>query len=104
MSSVGSAGTDNSSGAEENVTSKGIFMFNSKVYNVTDERVETDKVGEMLMAISSGVSNTPAKDGEALGLDNGTRVYRIKDSQDDKEVAVELNGKYFRASQNGTNA
>jgi len=79
-------------------------MFNSKVYNVTDERVETDKVGEMLMAISSGVSNTPAKDGEALGLDNGTRVYRIKDSQDDKEVAVELNGKYFRASQNGTNA
>ena len=85
-------------------STKGSFMFNSKLYTLTDESVSSDKIDVQLMSIASGVTGMPSKDGEAMGLDNGTKIYRIKDSQGDKEVAVEKDGKYFIAEQEGANA
>ncbi len=100
MSSAGSLGSNGINGSTNK--GKGSFMFNSKLYTVTDESIDKEKLDVQLTSIVAGVTGIPSKDGEAVGLDSDTKIYRIKDSQDDKEVAVEIDGRYFKAEQDNT--
>ena len=72
-------------------------MYNGNLYEVTNETLSADEVGVELFSITSIVTDTPAEDGDAVGLDEGTRVFRLKDDNQYEEIAVEINQVYYKA-------
>lgn len=72
-------------------------MYNGNLYEVTDETLKSDEVGVELFSITNIVTETPAEDGDAIGLDEGTKVYRLKDDNEYNEVAVEINNVFYKA-------
>ena len=76
-------------------------MYNGDLYDVTAELLDDDEVGLELFSISEIVDDTPAADGNAAGLDKGTKVYRIRDDNEYYELAVEIGDAYYRAVRRG---
>ena len=72
-------------------------MYNGNLYEVTDEVLDSDDVGVELFSITNIVTDTPAQDGDAIGLDEGTKVYRLKDDNEYDEIAVEINDVFYKA-------
>ena len=72
-------------------------MYNGALYEVTDQRLADDEVGVELFSITRLVDDTPAEDGDALGLQEGTKVYRIRDDNEYDEIAVEIDDAYYKA-------
>ncbi len=72
-------------------------MYNGELYEVTGEVLDSDEVGAQLFSITSVVEGAPAADGDASGLDEGTKVFRIRDDNEYDQIAVEINDSYYRA-------
>jgi len=77
------------------------LMYNGMMYEVTDDVLEDDEVGLELFSITSIVEDIPTKDGDAMGLDEGTRVFRLKDENEYDEIAVEIGGVFYKAEKVG---
>ena len=43
------------------------------------------------------MTETPAEEGEAIGLDEGTKVFRLKNDNEYDEIAVEINNVFYKA-------
>ena len=72
-------------------------MYNGNLYEVTDETLDADEVGVELFSITNIVTETPAEEGEAIGLDEGTKVFRLKNDNEYDEIAVEINNVFYKA-------
>lgn len=72
-------------------------MYNGNLYEVTDETLDADEVGVELFSVTSIVTETPAEEGEAIGLDEGTKVFRLKNDNEYDEIAVEINNVFYKA-------
>ena len=56
-------------------------------------------MGIELFSIMNIVTDMPAEEGDAVGLDKGTRVFRLQDDNEYDEIAVEIGGVYYKAIQ-----
>ncbi|MBE6929513.1 MAG: hypothetical protein E7463_04470 [Ruminococcaceae bacterium] len=72
--------------------------FNGADYRISrDEQLRRDELGIQLLIVQR-VVDTPERDGDAIGLPEGTRVHAIKDNKDYSALAVELDGMFYRAN------
>lgn len=85
--------------AGQDVPAERRLIYNGNHYVVTDETLTEDTVGIELFSIMNIVTDMPAKEGDAMGLDEGTRVFRLKDDNEYDEIAVEISGIYYKAVQ-----
>ncbi len=93
-------GTSNGNNADKDnntTTDTRRVMYNGDLYEVTDETLDSDEVGVELFSITNIVEDMPAEDGDAIGLDEGTKVYRLKDDNEYNEIAVEINNVFYKA-------
>ena len=97
--STSNSGTGDTTGKPQTGThpEERSVMYNGALYEVTDQRLADDEVGVELFSITSLVDDTPAEDGDALGLQEGTKVYRIRDDNEYDEIAVEIDDAYYKA-------
>lgn len=98
------SGTDNgtgngsTSGNNGNTSDIRRFMYAGKLYTVTDEKVAQDKVGAELYSISSMVDGDPMEDGDAVGLDEGIRIFKLVEENEYRTVAVEIDNEFYLAN------
>ena len=72
------------------------IMFNNTLYRGSKEELRTDELGRELSAVTV-VETTPDANGEASGVEVGSRLYAIKNVNDYSAIAFECGGVYYRA-------
>ena len=76
---------------------KRTVYYNGNVYRLTDEFINDGDVGIELFSIRDMISEQSNEDGMAVGIDKGTKVFRIKDDNNYDSIAVEINNRYHKA-------
>jgi len=89
---------DASMGGADTAVKDASVMLNGVLYMATEEAVSQEELGVELLTVMDVVTETPDKDGEARGLDAMSKVYRLKDETQTDSVAVEIDGRYYKAT------
>jgi len=74
------------------------IMYSGHLYTVTNETVNRDQIGVELLSVSDVVTGTPARDGEAYGLNRGAKIFKFRNDNEYNEIVVEMNNRFYRAT------
>ena len=74
------------------------FYYAGRLYEITEETVDPQDVGAELFSITDIVDGDPGAQGEGLGLDLDTRIYKFKDENEYDTLAVRIGKMYRKAT------
>ncbi len=74
------------------------FYYAGRLYQITDQTVDPDEVGAELFSITDIVEDDPAAEGEGLGLDMDTNIYKFKEENEYNELIVKIGERYYKAT------
>ena len=74
------------------------FYYAGRLYEITEETVDPEEVGAELFSITDIVDDDPGAQGEALGLDLDTRIFKFKEENEYDVLAVRIGQQYRKAT------
>ena len=74
------------------------FYYAGRLYEITEETVDPEEVGAELFSITDIVDDDPGAQGEGLGLDLDTRIFKFKEENEYDVLAVRIGQQYRKAT------
>lgn len=74
-----------------------VIILNNVQYSLSVEKIKQDKIGKQLGIVKHKVEQMPKENEESNDAPVGSKLYEIKDVDQNDAIAVEINGEYRKA-------